>query len=337
MHVSSAAYSSEGSQVIAGCSDGSIHLFHEKNRYGKGLQIVRSAHIGNEITGLKYLFNDTQLVSRGTDDCVNFWDLRKFKDPIRSWTDIPTVRSLSNISISPDQSSWLVMGSALGELLAIDLTQGEVCWYRRKLQTPQLIRTDWNGSLNQIFSTSNDGNIFLCYSESESRNGALSFIHKKPSKSLVTIEPSVSAANVFAYEDLIESGDYRENKLGDLRQVTEKLRVPKPIEIGSTDVVWSALEKRKRGIETGEILPQADEETTKLVSEAYKKTQPEKLLDFSESTGQVDKLLQQKTYCPRCGLKICTCGFMAGSGAGKFITQPIQGPQVTTGHKKFKP
>ena len=316
LYVSSATYSTEGSQVIAGCSDGSLHLFHEKHKYGKGIQMVRPGHMaGSEITDVKFVFgDDVQLVSRGMDDCINFWDLRKFKEPIKTWTGIETTRALSNMTVSPDQR-WLVMGTATGELASIDLESGELGG-RKKLPARQLIRTDWNKTLNQLFVTSADGNLFISYHEEVSKGGALSFIHKQPSKHRADDRSSLtlpSQASVFSYDDLLESGKYRENKLGEIRELSHRTKVPKQADVFSSSS--SAIDLRRRPQEKDiqqQLLEFAeDEDQDDLVRAAYRQTQPVKILDYSEAGGKVDSLLKQtRTYCPRCGLKICTCGFM---------------------------
>lgn len=332
MYVSTATYSKDGSQVVAGCSDGSIHLFNEKHKYGKGLQIVRSQHL--EITCLKFLFDDSlHLVSRGMDDCVRFWDMRKFKEPVRTWSGIETARPLSNIAISPD-GNWLLMGTGSGEIACIDMEAGSLSG-RHKLAARQLIRTEWIGNLNQVFSTSSDGNFFIFFDENESKGGALSFIHKQPSKHVgedTVVVPRAEA--VFAYDELLESGKYRENKLGDIRAVSQKIQPPKPVEIAASGNVLAALERRRQPASQQQdiqlfLLAQEEDEES-LVTKAYKRTQPENILDFSESRSKVDELLKQsKTYCPRCGLKICSCGFMA-------TVSSIEGPSVTlTKKQKF--
>ncbi len=314
MYVSTAKYSSDGSQIIAGCSDGSLHLFHEKNKYGKGLQIIRSAHLGAEITGIRFLFDeDRQLVTRGTDDCVKFWDLRKFKDPVRSWGNIETARSFSNISISPD-NKWLIMGTGTGEIASIDLESGELGG-RHRLPARQIIRTEWIPGMNQIFASSIDGNLFILYDPVESTGGALSFVNKKATRKEAVSEPVLTSAAVFSYDDLIESGKYRENKEGEIRPVIEKPQFRRPVSVGGSDVL-NALEHRRRLTSQEDdiqqsLLRMSPEEDEGLLARAYKRTQPDKILDFSDSRSKVDDLLKQsKTYCPRCGLKICTCGFM---------------------------
>ena len=341
MYVSSAVYSASGAQVVAGCSDGSLHLFNDKTRYGKGLSIVRTSHT-EEITGLSFLLNsETQLVSRAMDDTVKFWDVRKFKEPVRSWSGIETTRSFSNIAIC-DDNRFVVAGTSTGELISIDLEAGTMSAERKKLPTRQLIHTKWHLELNQIFSTAADGNVFICFDPVESRKGALSFIHKRPGANYVSknIQDSPAAKSIFAYEELIESGKYRENRQGELKEVRERPPVPNFIEpIRSAGVMQALINRKSNGQEDQDVqkflLTSTEEsnDSSGLVSAAYARTQPEAVLDFSAAQGQVDHLLmKRKQYCPQCGLKICTCGFMtlAGETSVEKKGAVAEGPLVTS-------
>ena len=304
LFVSSAAYSDDGKQIMAGCSDGSIHLFNDKNRYGKGLSIVRKAHIG-EVTDLKFLFDDTQMVTRGMDDTIKFWDIRKLKEPTRIWNNIQTTRSLSNMALSPD-NQWLIAGTALGDVACISMESGEMGG-RQKLMTKQLIRVLWHKSLNQIICTANDGNLFMHYDEELSRGGALSFVNKAAPEKRSEVKTSIAPADVFAYDELLESGDYRENRMGELRPAIRRPETSQYIEpmryLGKPS-------KLSQVEDTQKLLLSFEDESSGLVSGAYKRTQPKPVLDYSESRGAVDALLSKKQYCPQCGLKICTCGYM---------------------------
>ena len=309
LFVSTAAYNSDGKQVMAGCSDGSLHLFQEKNRYGKGLQVIRSAHNGSEVTGINFCFDDTQLVSRGMDDTIKFWDMRKLTDPVRTWTGIETVRPLSNMAFSP-RSEWLIAGTATGEIACIDMESGDVAG-RKKLMTRQVVRVAWHPLLNQIFSSCVDGNWFIEYDDQESTGGALSFVHKTAPirKEAASTQPSLT--EVFSYEELIESGKYRENRQGEIKEVFER-----PGRRQQDTIVQNIIPSHRpeKQVDIQQQLLSYGSEGTGLISGAYRDTQPEAVLDFSESAANqsADTLLRKKQYCPRCGLKICTCGYLGG-------------------------
>lgn len=342
LYASTAAYSSEGSVIMGGCSDGSLHMFNDKTRYGKGQAIVRGAH-GGEVTGINFANSDSQLLTRGMDDCVKLWDLRKFKDPVRTWSGVATARSGSNISLSPD-SRYAIAGTASGELIAIDLESGDEK-HRKKLPTRQVISTKWHSDLNQVVATSSDGNIFMFFDPIESRKGALLFVEKQPGLSRqldqahAQVQANMRSSEVFSYEELIESGQYRENRQGQLKEVKQrdqKIAFSNKIEpIRGGGVMQALLLNRKRTTTPAmEQEEQSSAASEGLVSSAYEKTQPRAVLDYSESQGSVDGLLgTKKQYCPQCGLKMCTCGFMTGRPL--TASAPISGPQPVAKRLRF--
>ena len=334
MYASTAVYSSEGGEILAGCSDGSLHLFNDKSKYGKGLSIVRSAHQG-EVTGISFT-KTNDVLTRGMDDCVKYWDLRKFKDPLRTWSGVETARSFSNLAISPD-GRYVVAGTGSGEVSVINLETGELHVDRKKLASKQLICTKWHPDLNQVISTGLDGNVYICFDSEDSRKGALSFINKQPGSAATSVSSGLhnSTREVFSYEELIESGRYRENRQGQLKEVVASSSVrPKFTAQPAVDATAQALSNRRRkdhNDEEDDIQKYLLSSTasTGLVSSAYRESQPELVLDYSTEQGQVDHLLKniRKEYCPQCGLKICTCGFMTGSSAEP---RHEEGPSVTS-------
>jgi hypothetical protein len=213
------------------------------------------------------------------------------------------------------------------------------------LASKQLICTKWHSDLNQIISTGLDGNVYLCFDFEESRKGALCFINKQPGSAAVAASVSSGLHNstreVFAYEELIESGRYRENRQGQLKEVVASSVRPKFITAQTVvDATAQALSNRRRRAnkddeeEVGDIQKYllSSTSSTGLVSSAYRESQPELVLDYSTEKGQVDHLLKniRKEYCPQCGLKICTCGFMNGERRQPSSQPPERGPSVTT-------
>lgn len=47
-----------------------------------------------------------------------------------------------------------------------------------------------------------------------------------------------------------------------------------------------------------------------IVDRAYKRTQPEAVLDTSPTVEGGEALLTGERKCPQCGLKMCTCGYL---------------------------
>ena len=332
MYVSSSCYSSDGHRVVAGCSDGSIQLFSDKIKAGKTQQVARTDH--GEITDVLLMEAEHFLLSRATGGNVCKWDIRKFRngEPVSVWRDdcLPCVRS--NMAVVQEDPLCVITGTSSGHLATIP-----GC-HTKHFPTREIIRTIFHPVLRQIFFTTSDGNIFILYNPSMSVRGALLFVNKLPAKQHIDDDKFATRQidrEVYTYEDLLTSGKYRENKLGEIKQVTAipGSRVPKPI-----DSVFSALSNRGRiqtemNTELNDIQRDllAGGDADGLVSQAYKTTQPNPTLDYSTKFGAVDSLLSKRVYCPKCGLKICTCGYLAGT---LKITPPAPPTGPTVSSKK---
>jgi len=225
MYVSSASYSADGKQVIAGCSDGSVQLFHDKYKYGKPVSFARIAGMG-EVTDVQFLFDDTQIITRSFDGHLRIFDLRFLKksEPVFVSKDVvPTDRSFCNLAL--DTSKNVIAGTCPGgELCVIPLdTTSELS--RKKFPAPSIIRTVLHPETNELFATSSDGNVFVLYKKSSDvKVGIQLAVSTDPSavpfKKPAPIETSRQIDyNVYSYEDLLESGKYRENRAGEIRAV----------------------------------------------------------------------------------------------------------------------
>ena len=335
MYVSSASYSSDGKQVIAGCSDGSIQLFHEKYKYGKPISFARIAGMG-EVTDVQFVFSDTQVVSRSFDGHVRLFDLRLLKksEAVFTWKDaLPTDRSFCNFAIDSARKSIVAGTCPGGELTVIPLdTTTEIV--HKKFPAPSLIRTIIHPQTNELFATSSDGNVFVLYEKSVEPKAGIQLAvstdpnavpYKKPAPAETSRQVDY---NIYSYEDLLESGKYRENRAGEIRQVRQQSAVPSKRvfqpEVMSSEGpnVRQELEKRQ-GYSTSsgrtevpvssmqKYLLSFDGNEPLWTGTAYKRTQPEPVLDYSDAQTSADNLLKKaKQYCPRCGLKMCTCGYM---------------------------
>lgn len=317
MYVTSASYSGEGSQVIAGCSDGSIQLFHEKYKSGKALQIARISG-GCEVTDVRFTVDSSQVVSRSMDGCVRLWDLRFLRKskPLFVFENLPTDRASSSVAFCDARTA--VLGTSVGEQVFLDLSTGET-GSRKKIPAKSLIRSVWHS--NQLFQTSSDGNVFVFFDAAAKDQGVNKFIHKRGRTKIFNPTASLPIDNqVHSYDALLESGSYRENKQGQIRAVSERPKSQRNLPVddlyGRTDSVKTELERRaKKNFDElqatqEKILAHVTSADDGIVSRAYALTQPKPVLDFSEAQGAAENLLKKKQYCPRCGLKICTCGYL---------------------------
>ena len=75
------------SKLHVGCSDGSIQIFMEKQRYMKPDRTLRTAAHTAEITGMA--FSGNHLATRGASE-LKLWDIRALSDKkgaVKTWTE----------------------------------------------------------------------------------------------------------------------------------------------------------------------------------------------------------------------------------------------------------
>lgn len=325
MYVTSASYSpDDGCQVIAGCSDGSVQLFHEKYKSGKAIQIARigpkgpSDGLPREITDVQ--FHQNFIIARSMDNFLRGWDLRFLRksEPIFEFSNIETVRSSSSFDVSPTDANLILLGTSSAESVLLNISTGTEIG-RKKISSSGIVKTIWRN--DQIFQTTTDGNVFVYSDPSAVPHRGVRLMTTRAVKPIVAPSRQIDN-NVYSFDDLIESGKFRENRNGDVRAIKESTKPPvqrsQLIEesFGSNpDAIRAELERRKKNYEDlagmqDRLLAHGSTEDSSIISGAYAQTQPRAVIDYSVPEGAAENLLKKKQYCPRCGLKICTCGYL---------------------------
>lgn len=122
------AYSSDGKIIAGGLRDGSLQLWSaEGERIGRSAsveqvlppkaqmipkqhwtylsstyKILRNAHDENsDMTCLKFKDDGNIMMSRCMDGTLKIWDLRKFKDPIKVFNNLPNEHQTTQCCFSP--------------------------------------------------------------------------------------------------------------------------------------------------------------------------------------------------------------------------------------------
>lgn len=192
--VTTCAWDREGKSIAGGIGDGSIQIWNLKPGWGSRPDMhVEKGH-SDDITGLKFSSDGQILLSRSFDETLKVWDLRKMKDPLKVFEDLPNHYAQTNVAFSPDEQLFLTGTSVERE----STTGGLLCFYdRAKLElvsrvgispTCSVVQCNWHPKLNQIFATTGDkhqGGTHTLYDPTLSERGALVCVSRAPRKKSV--------------------------------------------------------------------------------------------------------------------------------------------------------
>jgi len=186
-------WSPDGKAIVAGCQDGSLQLWHQRAKYGLPNAVVRDAHgPGNEVTGLAFdKDGGCKLASRGMDDTMKLWDIRKFSKPVQCFEDLEVVHSGCDCIFSPD-GALVVTGTSVDSRRATE--RGRVVFYDVEghsrdpvYEVPlgfgeSVLSLSWHPILNQILVGTSAGNIVALYNPQRSKKGVLFSVGKHAKK-----------------------------------------------------------------------------------------------------------------------------------------------------------
>ncbi|KAJ3195248.1 hypothetical protein HK101_000710 [Irineochytrium annulatum] len=176
--ITAACYSPDGRTIACAGHDGEMRLWDSKAPYIQPAQRVEKAHLpGNVISSLNISLDNQALVSRGMDDTLKLWDLRKLKSPVASVSDLPNMFEETNAIFSPNNRQILTGVSinkgetTIGRIKVFDKTTLE---FVRDVEVGpgSIVRVLWHGRINQILATSSDGALHVMYDQNVSAYGA---------------------------------------------------------------------------------------------------------------------------------------------------------------------
>ncbi|KAK2986347.1 hypothetical protein RJ640_026611 [Escallonia rubra] len=189
--VTTCAWDREGKCIAGGIGDGSIQIWNLKPGWGSRPDIYVAQCHSDDITCLKFSSDGRILLSRSFDGSLKVWDLRKMKESLRVFEDLPNNYAQTNIVFSPDEQLFLTGTSVERD----STTGGLLCFYdRTKLDlvsrvgispTCSVVQCAWHPKLNQIFATAGDkkqGGTHILYDPSLSERGALVCVARAPRK-----------------------------------------------------------------------------------------------------------------------------------------------------------
>uniref|UniRef100_A0A6U6WAJ8 Anaphase-promoting complex subunit 4 WD40 domain-containing protein n=1 Tax=Zooxanthella nutricula TaxID=1333877 RepID=A0A6U6WAJ8_9DINO len=341
-------YSPDAKMIAGGCSDGSVQVFFDKARYMRPDRILRSAHTA-AVTSVAFLSrgSDSQLmVTRSLDSTMKIWDCRMLSDakgPVKSFEDLPCGHEKAGVCTSPD-GRYIVAGASPGKGAAapatvrvydsLDFALAKSLDFGAKAP----LRFCWPKELNQLVVSTSVGEVTMLYSPFSSKKGALHFVGKKAKRASEQQGGFAGQGPIFNMSDPTDikkfwatgHGNMQSIRRQEARQSQKTLTPIRPGQgdknAGSSDQMAFAALVLKSGAKqlhlqntTGQekdsqkaLLAYADkaEKNPVFVDQAYSKTQPTKLLDWSVDESEGDKRMSAKMsgdFCRKCGQKQCRC------------------------------
>ncbi|KAF9669772.1 hypothetical protein SADUNF_Sadunf14G0142300 [Salix dunnii] len=189
--VTTCAWDHEGKRIAGGIGDGSIQIWSLKPGWGSRPDVFVEKGHSEDITCLKFSSDGQILLSRSFDCSLKVWDLRKMKEALKVFENLPNNYAQTNIAFSPDEQVFLTGTSFERE----SKTGGVLCFYNRaKLElvsrvgispTFSVVCCGWHPKLNQIFATAGDkrqGGTHVLYDPTLSERGALVCVASAPRK-----------------------------------------------------------------------------------------------------------------------------------------------------------
>ncbi|CAG0881675.1 unnamed protein product, partial [Cyprideis torosa] len=177
------SFNRDGTLIGVGADDGSLQLWDTRRKFISPSQTVRAAHQrGAGASSVPFSFDDQSLLSRGIDDTLKLWDVRRFKTPVLVKDDLFNRFDTTGCGFSPDDrlvftGVSLPKGETHGRLLFMLRDTFEVV-HDMKFPDTAVISCLWHPRLNQIVCGSGNGTVQLFYDQKTSLRGAKLFVGK---------------------------------------------------------------------------------------------------------------------------------------------------------------
>ena len=325
-------YSHDSKIMAVACEDGSLQLWSSKTSYTRPDAVVQNSTSNNaETTSICFYKDNQKLLTRSQDNSMRLWDIRSFKKPLNAWYNIPNTVSATKVALSPDER-YIVTGTSikksdeLGSLHFYDSLNYEKVG-QMAISKGSVTNVIWHPILNQIFLGSTDSMIHVLCDPKMSQKGALLCLMKqerKPQPDDIDYMPDIRTPHALPMMKEPTAAS-RKKKLEKIRQdpiATRKPEIPLqgPGKGGKmsgpgtvTQFIMLTTNKSEDYKEDAReaLLKHAEEaeKNPQYVGQAYKKTQPVTIFDYTTPDIAEQELLSSiNKICSGCGLKICKCG-----------------------------
>ncbi|CDR95071.1 hypothetical protein, conserved [Babesia bigemina] len=320
--------------VIGGTDRGGILTWDQ--RTGNPASCCMDAH--TSAVSCVASIDDGTLVSRD-NDVVKLWDVRKFKSAVKECA-VPGGDCGGGMAVSPGGTHV-----AVGEVTPVNprnikegfkgcvrvlctVTLDVVETFRLKAAPGPMC---WAYDSAQLFTACNDGRTW-CRGSSE----AIEAMHLSRARATMRQKRAESVGTTVSVQPEAYPIDQLPDNLEEAEDGTlKRRRVPrqykKPGAREEPDLDYVSYGRTPVSYEDEDIVKKLramDGESDKVSAAAtgsgvqripykadkfmrmYKKTQPDLILDFTAPGTKEESMLQGVQKCPRCGIKICQCGYM---------------------------
>ena len=165
--------------IVAGCRDGSIQVWPMNGNHRLPATAIRGAHRDqSDVSCVRVTSDGNTVISRGTDDTLKFWDLRKPQQALHVCEGLENIAGVG-LCLSPDErivvtGTTVRPGSGMGKLLFYDMKQPVIEEVHQiDVCSNSVVSLLWHPKLNQIFVGCGDKQIRVFHSPMLSQNGVL--------------------------------------------------------------------------------------------------------------------------------------------------------------------
>eukprot|EP00761_Pharyngomonas_kirbyi_P002355 gb/GECH01002359.1/.p1 GENE.gb/GECH01002359.1/~~gb/GECH01002359.1/.p1 ORF type:complete len:510 (+),score=102.97 gb/GECH01002359.1/:1-1530(+) len=309
LSASACTYHPEATLIAVGCEDGSLQVFNANGPFSRPKMQIPEAHSnGGCVTSLSFSVDKNTLLTRGMDDTMRVWDIRKFKQPVTTFSDLDTIYENTDCLFSPD-GKYMVTGTSAPKGQGTGLL---VFYQKRTLEKVGQIgvcsgsvnRILWHSKLNQIFVGAADHHTHIFYDPetTTSHKGvlmALGRAPRRPDPSDFAVEPEIITPH--ALPMFRPEPNSRRQKVKARKDPKKSKKPDMPISgpgrggrLGTnmSQIMMSELgmvKKKETESDPREALlkhAKEAEENPQFVSHAYKETQPEPIFDYSNNQDE---------------------------------------------------
>lgn len=176
----SVTYNKDATLIATGCVDGSIQMWDTRKMFVNTTHCLRGAHQrGSEISSIIFSYLGTHLLTRSLDETMKIWDMRAFKEPLHTFSNLYARYDTTDCCYSPDDALVVTSQSLQNGYSTENLSN--LVFYNAKtfelvnkiaVTDAHIIKTLWHPKLNQIFVGCGNGIIKCYYDEKRSLRGA---------------------------------------------------------------------------------------------------------------------------------------------------------------------